>query len=273
MTKEHVFRNAYRRLHTDEVTNYRHKNLMSGDARNLRGKTPFEETQVKRVCAQCNNGWMNDLEVATEPTLWPMVHGKQTLVDAGSAQLLALWAVKTCMMRAFADPHHAVQQSDLKHVFANRRPPDHWRVFLGRTSSNGLAENTWWSQSLLSETGTKPKLGAEPNLHLQQHNLMIGDVFLSTIGCASTYGTSTAKVVVDLMTSEIQSTTTSQLLMLWPQPQQFTWPFEPPVPAAGFAMVGSAVERFARESPPLPGASLGRPVGGFLSHFVFPAED
>lgn len=50
-----------------------------------------------QVCAPCNNGWMNNLEVAVRPYLYPLMRGNLDLqqVTLSQRELLASWYLKT----------------------------------------------------------------------------------------------------------------------------------------------------------------------------------
>jgi hypothetical protein len=53
--------------------------------------------RVKRVCANCNNGWMSGLEDAASKIISPLFDLRQQKISARSVPLLAAWAVKTAM--------------------------------------------------------------------------------------------------------------------------------------------------------------------------------
>ena len=43
---------------------------------------------VKRVCASCNNGWMNQIDIAVEPYLRQLVGGSPCTIDAAGSQAI-----------------------------------------------------------------------------------------------------------------------------------------------------------------------------------------
>ena len=54
----------------------------------------LRDLQVKAPCADCNKGWMNDLDIAMETLGRQMVRGKPVLLTKGKQELLASWSVK-----------------------------------------------------------------------------------------------------------------------------------------------------------------------------------
>ena len=56
------------------------------------------ELKVRRVCRECNNGWMSRLESQSQPTLQPLLSGQSHSLTSGEQATVALWAVKTAMV-------------------------------------------------------------------------------------------------------------------------------------------------------------------------------
>src|SRR2546430_2251832 len=56
---------------------------------------------LKSVCADCNQGWMNDLENEVEPFLAPMVEGNVERLGVQKTLALGRWVVKTAVVRAY----------------------------------------------------------------------------------------------------------------------------------------------------------------------------
>lgn len=56
----------------------------------------------RRVCGQCNHGWMSELEVAVAPTLISLVeNGSISLLNSEQRHLVSRWAIKTLYALAF----------------------------------------------------------------------------------------------------------------------------------------------------------------------------
>jgi hypothetical protein len=72
------------------------------------------DAQVRRVCQNCNGGWMSRLEAQAKPLLEPMFDGKPKTLGPDEQVVLAAWTVKTLMMldlwganpEAFSPAHH-----------------------------------------------------------------------------------------------------------------------------------------------------------------------
>jgi hypothetical protein len=83
---------------------------------------------VKRVCARCNNEWMNDLDTVVEPWVFDPTDDD----NLRDPKQFRRWAIKVALLRAYYDSPNAVHQSDLKAVFDGDDIPE-WHVFIGRT--------------------------------------------------------------------------------------------------------------------------------------------
>jgi hypothetical protein len=94
-----------------------------------------QNVTVRRVCADCNNGWMSDLEVAVQPLLLPWIDGQRTRMLYDEQQVMATWAIKTAMMLQYTPMYKAGMvipgtQYDL--LFQRKtRPPDSVEVLIG----------------------------------------------------------------------------------------------------------------------------------------------
>jgi hypothetical protein len=54
--------------------------------------------KAKVACADCNNGWMSDLEKAAKRRVPPLVHGLPSSLSRVDCAVLARWAAKTALM-------------------------------------------------------------------------------------------------------------------------------------------------------------------------------
>lgn len=96
---------------------------------------PFT-AKARQVCTQCNTGWMSRLEIAASPTLAPLMRRALTVtLDPKTRELLAFWAVKTCMALQLIDPllkrHMTIPRAHYRETFANQRPPLQSEVWFG----------------------------------------------------------------------------------------------------------------------------------------------
>jgi hypothetical protein len=84
------------------------------------------------VCEPCNNTWMSELEVATEPILRPLMLGEQTQLDRRSQTILATWACLKNMVAEFSHPaSRATDETDLRRMYVSQLPPERATVWVG----------------------------------------------------------------------------------------------------------------------------------------------
>jgi hypothetical protein len=65
--------------------------------------TPKPRLRVKRLCKDCNNGWMSRLENEAKPVLESILDDKLKTIDASAQLTIARWAVKTAMVLETVD--------------------------------------------------------------------------------------------------------------------------------------------------------------------------
>jgi hypothetical protein len=87
---------------------------------------------VKRVCRECNHGWMEtDIEAPARPILTPMIQGRPSSLTPEEQQRVATWAVKTHMMAQYRHiPLRPVVEEQLRWLFEKRTPPPKSRVWI-----------------------------------------------------------------------------------------------------------------------------------------------
>ena len=102
---------------------------------------------TKRVCADCNSGWMSRLETAVRPILEPMLRGTRVTVPAAGQQLLARWIVKTAMVlehTGAAVRKKFFLQTEHSDVRADARLPSNSFIWLAHVADPSLA--AWASE-------------------------------------------------------------------------------------------------------------------------------
>lgn len=93
---------------------------------------------VKRVCRDCNSGWMADVEGEAKPILEPMISGKPCMLSLGDQLNVATWATKTAIVLEYVRSDLFVTTEAERRVIADdRRPPDAFRVRLAATAAVG----------------------------------------------------------------------------------------------------------------------------------------
>jgi hypothetical protein len=97
--------------------------------------------KVKSACANCNNGWMSDLEGAVKPLLAAMMQDFLITLDRESQRFLAAWCAKTAMVleSVSRDGPWFYRPSERKHLRTVLALPDITAVWLGRYQRSDLS--------------------------------------------------------------------------------------------------------------------------------------
>ncbi len=89
--------------------------------------------RIKCVCRPCNNEWMSQLQEDTKRFLLPMLAGHETVLRKIGQTTLASWITMMVMVSEYIDLDKiAVSAADRRWFYLNRRPPSHWRIWIGR---------------------------------------------------------------------------------------------------------------------------------------------
>lgn len=102
-----------------------------GDVKTSWEKKRFSE-KTKRVCGDCNEGWMSRLEEATKSVLAPVVtRSGPCAFDLRAQWLAAQWATKTCYVFQTQGPEMLAPQMNPVLLRMNGKPPPQVSVFFG----------------------------------------------------------------------------------------------------------------------------------------------
>lgn len=128
--KEHVIRRAWRARFPDVGWGSRVQEL-GGQKRVI--PEHFFDLTVRRVCEDCNSGWMNALDTAVESWLFrfPGVIGNPT---SDQLPVVTRWAIKTAIMRGLVDDDNQELPREEYEAVARGDVPDTWNVFIGKTT-------------------------------------------------------------------------------------------------------------------------------------------
>lgn len=85
---------------------------------------------AKRVCEQCNDGWMNDLENQARPFLIPMIRGHGKHLHQTGQELVASWCVKTALAVHLTTAEKAAPVEHYREIARTHRPPSDTWVWL-----------------------------------------------------------------------------------------------------------------------------------------------
>lgn len=87
------------------------------------------DVQVKRVCRECNGGWMSELESGVQKSLTQMIRDNFTVMTPGIQHRLAAWSAKTAFMLQYTEPRRDVHRDYLSWLWTRREAP--WGVWVG----------------------------------------------------------------------------------------------------------------------------------------------
>src|SRR4051794_23390312 len=104
LTKEHLW-SRWIREHRPEIGELPHVREGSDQPREVFTTQTFELT-VRAVCADCNGGWMRQLEEAVRPFIAGMIVGRGRDLATGGQTAMATWAVKTALMFQYTHPEN-----------------------------------------------------------------------------------------------------------------------------------------------------------------------
>lgn len=89
--------------------------------------------KIRNVCGQCNSGWMSRLESAAKPLLTELILGRQVTLDTNAQCALAAWVTMFCITAEYTDrDHRGIPAADRAALMTSSRPPESWRIFIGR---------------------------------------------------------------------------------------------------------------------------------------------
>ena len=140
-TREHIWPNWARRRLSAAATPH-HVQVQQDDQvgrPRLWAQVPFSMT-VKAVCADCNNGWMSDLQAIAKPLLEAMLEERSRGFDEQDQAILARWALKTAMMvdQTQAPQHRVIPPEEYQHLRSVGRPSANVRVWLASYTGEAL---------------------------------------------------------------------------------------------------------------------------------------
>jgi hypothetical protein len=144
LTDEHVFGDWIAELFGRDVEGVSQVVTADGSVKHW-PSTGFSDV-VKVVCKRCNETWMNDMELAVQPTLGPMMtKGWATTLSVPTQRHLAAWAIKTALVMDHLHPkHRVVPESMYSALYDAKAPLSEAHVWMAR-------RNDWegmWATSL-----------------------------------------------------------------------------------------------------------------------------
>ena len=90
------------------------------------------DIRVRKVCAECNSGWMSKLEADSIPVLEPLVSTTALqLVSVREQRQIALWATKTAMMADLTQAEPLILANARRRLRTHHAIPGGTRIWLG----------------------------------------------------------------------------------------------------------------------------------------------
>jgi hypothetical protein len=142
---EHIFMQSFRdKLGVSEL-NRAFSQVDGFGARTVRPERLFD-AKVKRVCRECNHGWMNRLDLDVEA--WIVDPDSLDAWQAIDATTFRRWAIKLALMRSMLDTPGAVPREHFDRLYCGD-DVEEWQVFVGRAHFKELrhAFSVWGCKS------------------------------------------------------------------------------------------------------------------------------
>jgi hypothetical protein len=99
--------------------------------KNRRGKHTLE--YITRVCEDCNNTWMNQVDDRAWPFVSEMIQDHAVTLDAVAAEAVALWFMKVAVTaRSAPFPRMDIDEAWTDWLHTNQSPIPNWYVWVGR---------------------------------------------------------------------------------------------------------------------------------------------
>jgi hypothetical protein len=137
LTKEHMWANWLRSYIPREMEEHRIGSALvwpteSKETVERRTGDPHSR-KIRCVCRACNNGWMSRLQQDAKPYFIPLLTGQSTALHKRAQTLLAGWTAMMVMVAEHIDSEMVgISPADRCWLYENRRPPTHWRIWIGR---------------------------------------------------------------------------------------------------------------------------------------------
>ena len=107
-----------------------------GDALNARGPHPTTALFAGEICAECNGGWMSDLEGRFRDVMFP----RRPIITESDAKVMAHWLAKTAIVLNTAQNYRLVFPREARHAVQKGVPP-RVAIFLGQMPNRSTRLN------------------------------------------------------------------------------------------------------------------------------------
>lgn len=172
---------------------------------------PMLNATVKRVCGECNGGWMRQADAALDPLIGRMMHGHAVELTPERQKLLASWATRVALLYRFRrKPPSPPSPERLQWLFRHREPPPETDVWLAVYE---LPNATRYQSGLLSV------IRSEDGMHVDGElaTILVGHLVLQVLDLPNR-GNITLHVPPADQRFDVQIWPPSPLILLWPPP-------------------------------------------------------
>ena len=219
LTNEHVFPQWLDKvLPEQEPIRGHERRVVHFDGGETQPPEPFErvsantltQTTVKRVCTNCNSGWMNDLEGEAREPLSGLIQDTAEAIDERQARSVATWIAKTCLMAQLTEGESAaVPPAYYDWMYQTREPPPLMRIWIYPHDADDWGARME-HQGLLY--GTEPMdISDPPNIH--STTIGLGHLAFLVLGSAG------PPEALDLTEQMVPRNG----VRIWPNPRGFDW--------------------------------------------------
>ena len=192
--------------------------------RRIRAGDPLN-SQVRVVCANCNNGWMSIIQNEAKPYLIPLIQGARTLLSRDGQIKVATWitmATMTAEFLTYAPRQIAITAEERNAFLNNPRPIGGWRIWIAFWDEPHRIPDQWThTSSAIYDPEDIPDVehfDGAPQTNTQTTTARIGKLFFHVMS-------STDPRNVALWDWRDDPRARSLLVPLWPIRGQFiVWP-------------------------------------------------
>lgn len=130
-SKEHVFRRDFKKSFP-EASRIAFSHLSEGELELVERPISQFDMTLNRVCRDCNQGWLNDLEGVAWPVIEELTTGnRKSSLSHDEVRTLGLWAYVRALLRTHISPKGQAPRVLLRQVYETRAVPSGCFVALG----------------------------------------------------------------------------------------------------------------------------------------------
>ncbi len=224
LTAEHVFGDWVSRTGLELQPVQHLAGPLNRIGRELGVRPPFRQTV--RICGDCNNGWMSDLEAVAQRVLTPFILGQPGQIATEDAGAIAAWALKTALTAMLVSSEeqrnagYGLPASEYRELWMSKdeaRPSSASQFWVGRYVGESRLASAWVTPLTVTIEGL-------PGIDWPQGysiTIVLGELLLHGVRFT------TPSLQVDVSTSH-------ELPQLWPTLGPVNWPEGTPLGDAAF---------------------------------------